>query len=152
MKPAAGIALLFLGAVLAHSGNGQNEGGDATSRDFNPDLDFAQVRYVKATEVSAGEWRFDVSVRHRDEGWDHYADAWRVVDPRNGEILGERILAHPHDEEQPFTRSQSGIAIAKSLARVLVRARCNVHGFGGREILVDLSREEGTGYSVQRLR
>jgi hypothetical protein len=150
MRLAGGLALLLLGAVLAHSGNGESEGGDTANREFDPDLDFAQVRYVEATEISPGAWRFEVSVRHEDEGWDHYADAWQVVDPRNGEILGERILAHPHDNEQPFTRSQSGITIPQSLNRVLVRAKCNVHGFGGREILVDLSREEGTDYKVQR--
>ena len=32
-------------------------------------------------EVSAGadgSYRFDVTVAHGDEGWDHYADAWDV--------------------------------------------------------------------------
>ena len=125
---------------------------DATNPDYNPDLNFAQVEYVKVTEVSEDVWRFDVTVRHNDEGWEHYADAWQVIDPSSGAILGERILAHPHDNEQPFTRSQSGIAIPKTLTRVLVRAKCNVHGFGGREILVDLSKEEGDGYRVQRRR
>jgi hypothetical protein len=152
MRLVAGTVLLLLGAVLAHSGNGRDEDDDGANRDFNRDLSFAQVTYVKAAEVSAGGWRFDVTVRHKDEGWGHYADAWQVVDPRNGKILGERILAHPHDSEQPFTRSQSGITIPQSLSRVLVRAKCNVHGFGGREILVDLSSKEGTDYKVQRRR
>jgi hypothetical protein len=146
----AGIFLMLLAAVFVHSGDGH--GGSETSADktFNPDLDLAQVEYVKATEVSAGMWRFDVTVRHNDEGWDHYADAWQVIDPRGGEILGGRILAHPHDAEQTFTRSQSGIVIPKDLTRVLVRAKCNVHKFGGREILVDLARESGEGYQVCR--
>jgi hypothetical protein len=145
----AGILLMLLAAALAHSGD--DHGGSEASNDntFNPDLNFAQVTYVKATEVSAGVWRFDVTVRHNDQGWDHYADAWQVIDPRGGEILGERILAHPHDNEQPFTRSQSGIAIPAGLNRVLVRARCNIHGFGGREILVNLSNEEAEDYRVQ---
>ena len=141
--------LMLLTAVFTYSGNDQNGSGDAANSDFNPDLSFAQVKNVKATEVSAGAWRFDVTVRHNDEGWDHYADAWQVIDPDSGEILGERILAHPHDNEQPFTRSQSGIAIPAALTRILVRAKCNVHGFGGREILVDLSQSEGDGYQVQ---
>ena len=152
MRLVAGTVLLLLGAVLAHSGNGRDEDDDGANRDFNRDLNFAQVTHVKATEVSAGGWRFDVTVRHKDEGWGHYADAWQVIDPRNGKILGERILAHPHDNEQPFTRSQSGITIPQGLNQVMVRAKCNVHGFGGREILVDLSREEGTDYTVQRRR
>jgi hypothetical protein len=147
-----GVIVLLMAAVFAHA---RDEGGGSTTSDepsYNRNLDFAQVQYVKATEVSADTWRFDVTVRHNDQGWDHYADAWQVIDPQNGEILGERLLAHPHNNEQPFTRSQSGIVILPGLNRVAVRARCNVHGFGGREVLVDLSRESGEGYRVQQRR
>jgi hypothetical protein len=142
--------LLFVS--FAYSGDDQNSDMVAANPEFNPDLDFAQVEYVEASEVSTDVWRFDVTVRHNDKGWDHYADAWQVMDPRSGEILGERILAHPHDKEQPFTRSQSGIAIPADLTQVLVRAKCNIHGYGGREILMDLSQEEGESYRVQRRR
>lgn len=148
----SGICCLLLAAVFAHSGDGRGGSGVDGQPAFNPELNFAQVEYVKATEVSAGVWRFDVTVRHNDQGWEHYADAWQVIDPDSGQVLGERILAHPHDTEQPFTRSQSGIAVPAGLTRVLVRAKCNIHGFGGREILVDLSLEEGDGFQVQRRR
>jgi len=33
---------------------------------------------------------------------------------------------------------------------VAVRAACNVHGFGGREVVVDLDTDEGEGYEVRR--
>ncbi|UCF99716.1 MAG: hypothetical protein JSV89_09290 [Spirochaetaceae bacterium] len=144
--------LMVVSIVFAHGGNEQIGSGDSSKPTFNPDLNFAQVEHVRATEVSDGVWRFDVTVRHNDEGWDHYADAWRVVDPRTGEILGERILAHPHETEQPFTRSLSGVSIPDSVSRVLVQAKCNVHGFGGREIVVDLSKSGGDGFQVQRRR
>ena len=149
--PAATLIMLLL-AVFAHGGDEKTDFSGIPEANFNPDLNYAQVEYVKATEVSAGVWRFDVTVRHNDEGWGHYADAWQVIDPGSAEILGERILAHPHDTEQPFTRSQSGLTIPADLTRVAVRAKCSVHGFGGREILVDLSRKEGDGYQVQRRR
>ena len=68
-------------------------------------------------------------MRHADEGWDHYADLWQIETP-DGEILGERVLAHPHVNEQPFTRSLSGVRIPDSLDRVTVRAHDSVHGFG----------------------
>jgi hypothetical protein len=140
MGKITGFLLMFAGTVFANGGDTQTG------------LNLAQVEYVKAEEGSEGIWRFDVTVRHNDEGWDHYADAWQVIDPQSGEILGERILAHPHDTEQPFTRSLSGIAIPSALTVVLVRAKCNVHGFGGREILVDLSQSEGDGYQIQHRR
>lgn len=42
------------------------------SVEFNPDLNFAQVEFVKAVQSSNGSWSFYVSVRHNDEGWSHY--------------------------------------------------------------------------------
>jgi hypothetical protein len=41
-----------------------------------------------------------VTVRHADEGWEHYADCWEVL-TLDGEVLATRELAHPHDNEQP---------------------------------------------------
>jgi hypothetical protein len=116
------------------------------------DLDYAQVVEVRATEQGGSLWRFDVTVRHNDEGWDHYAEVWQVTDPSDGSLLGERVLAHPHVHEQPVTRSKDGIEIPQGVTEVLVRAACNVHGFGGREITVDLTRERGKGYVVNRER
>jgi hypothetical protein len=114
------------------------------------DLDYAQVVQVRAVQQEGSLWRFDVTVRHNDEDWEHYADRWQVIDPSDGSILGERVLAHPHVHEQPFTRGQNGIEIPRELTVVRVRAACNVHGFGGKEITVDLSREKGKGYVVER--
>ncbi len=74
---------------------------------------------------------------HADAGWEHYADAWQVLDP-DGRQLGERILLHPHDDEQPFTRSAT-IEIPAGTRRVRIRGRDKRHGFGGREIVVDLA-------------
>ena len=60
-----------------------------------------------------------------------------VVGP-DGAVLGSRVLAHPHVDEQPFTRSLSGISIGETIGSVTVRARDSVHGFGGAEMNVDL--------------
>ncbi len=95
---------------------------------------------VVAVSVSAqedGRFRFDVTVRHDDEGWDHYADVWEVVG-KDGTVYGQRVLAHPHVSEQPFTRSQSGIDIPTDVSEVMVRSGDKVHGFGGEEKLVKL--------------
>lgn len=120
------------------------------STEGNPDPDYAQVIYVKATQNSDGTWRFDTTVYHDDQGWDDYADAWQVVDPQTGEILAERILTHPHDNEQPFTRSQSSIVIPPEVIQVVVRAKDNVEGFGGQVVLVDLTVEQGENFEVAR--
>ncbi|MBF9035429.1 hypothetical protein HKCCE2091_14375 [Rhodobacterales bacterium HKCCE2091] len=69
--------------------------------------------------------RLSVTLRHADTGWDHYADAWEVLDAE-GNSLGLRELAHPHVDEQPFTRS---LAADLPAGEVLIRARCTVTGW-----------------------
>lgn len=86
------------------------------------------VEGVKAKVATSGEWRFDVTVSHPDTGWDHYADGW-VVEDEAGNVLGLRELAHPHETEQPFTRSLGGVVIPEGTQRVWVRTRCIVDGW-----------------------
>lgn len=98
---------------------------------------------VVGVEVSAegdGSYRFDVTVAHGDEGWDHYADAFDVVAP-DGTVLGTRVLAHPHENEQPFTRSLGGVTIPDGLTEVILRAKDSVHDYGGAEMTVALPAE-----------
>jgi hypothetical protein len=113
-------------------------------------LDFAQVTYVKAERQAGGSWTFHVTVRHADGGWKHYADLWQIVDPQSGRVLGKRVLLHPHDQEQPFTRSLAGVRLPDEQTHVVVQAKCNVHGFGGREVTVDLEAEQGDGFETKR--
>ena len=57
-----------------------------------------------------GLYDFDVTVRSKDTGWDRYADRIEVLAP-DGTVLATRVLFHPHDDEQPFTRdvAESGL-------------------------------------------
>ncbi len=89
--------------------------------------DPAEIVGVEATSGSDG-WRFSVTLAHEDTGWDDYADGWRV-ELSDGTIVGDRPLAHPHVNEQPFTRSASGVAIPEGTDRVFIRARTNVDGW-----------------------
>ncbi len=97
----------------------------------------ADVLAAEAKETTPGVWRFTATVRHADEGWDHYANRWEVLGP-DRTILATRVLAHPHVDEQPFTRSLSGVKIAKELKSVTIRAHDSVHGYGGAEVTVAL--------------
>jgi hypothetical protein len=47
---------------------------------------------------------------------------------------------HPHENEQPFTRSLSGVAITPGTAEVTVRAHDSVDGYGGEEFVVPVPR------------
>lgn len=86
-----------------------------------------------------GTWTFEVTVRHADAGWGHYADAWRVVGP-DGAVLGTRELLHPHVDEQPFTRSLAGVAIPEGTDSVTIEAHDSVHGWGGAALRLELPR------------
>lgn len=99
----------------------------------------ADVTNVAVKQASSGAYRFDVTVLHADAGWDHYANKWDIVAP-NGDVIDTRILHHPHDTEQPFTRSLTTDKIPDDLTHVIVRAHDSVHEYGGAEIKVELPR------------
>lgn len=99
----------------------------------------ADVVGVKIVKEGTGTYRFDVTIRHGDKGWKHYANRWDVLTP-DGVILGTRELAHPHETEQPFTRSLQGVKIPEGVEEVSVRAHDSVHGTGGAEMRVQVPR------------
>ena len=82
------------------------------------------VEAVDVVPESNGTFRFSVTVRHADTGEDHYAIVWQVLGA-DGTVYGVRKLLHPHLDEQPFTRSQSGIAIPPGVKMVMVRSGDN---------------------------
>ncbi|MEM6974310.1 MAG: hypothetical protein AAF577_16050 [Pseudomonadota bacterium] len=86
---------------------------------------------------SGATWTISATVAHADTGWEHYADAFRVVAP-DGTVLGTRVLHHPHVNEQPFTRSLSGVAIPEGITDIRVEAHDSVHGWGGAGVTVTL--------------
>jgi len=109
----------------------------------------ADVLFVRARLQADSTWSFDVTVQHEDTGWEHYADRWEVLSP-DGQVLATRVLTHPHVNEQPFTRSQSGIVIPEGITQVRVQAHDLVHGYGGREVVVDLTVVKGQSFEVIR--
>ena len=94
--------------------------------------------------VSDGTWTFSVTVSSPYEtGWDKYADAWEVRG-NDGAVYGTRLLLHPHVDEQPFTRSLSGVVIPQDVTEVVIAARDSVAGYCGDEFTLELSRMEST--------
>jgi hypothetical protein len=116
----------------------------------------ADVKFVRAVQATDGTWTFHVTVEHPDTGWEDYADGWDVVTP-DGDVLKPnadepftRLLLHPHENEQPFTRSQSDIVVPDGVTQVRVRVHDLVDGYGGREVVVDLTAESGPDFEVER--
>jgi hypothetical protein len=85
---------------------------------------------VHVSKADATHYDFDVTLKHADSGWDHYADKWEVRGP-DGKVYGTRVLLHPHEDEQPFTRSLEKVAIPAAVKEVTIRAHAKPHGYGG---------------------
>ena len=115
----------------------------------------ADVQFVRAIETEKGVWTFHVNVFHPDTGWKDYANGWDVVLPDETVLKTNpaheftRVLFHPHETEQPFTRSQNGLKIPAEVKKVRVRAHDIVDGFGGKEVVVDLSEPESEYFKVE---
>jgi hypothetical protein len=91
---------------------------------------------------SQGEYMVNVKLQHQDTGWEHYADAWRVID-NEGNVLGTRTLLHPHVNEQPFTRALNNVKINDSLTTLYIEAHDKVHGWSKQKLEIDLTKMQG---------
>jgi len=93
---------------------------------------------VDATVERNGDtFTFDVTISSPYDTPERYADAWRVVGP-DGTVLGVRELLHDHQNEQPFTRSLSGVEIPDDVDTVTIEGRDQVNGWGGATVEVEL--------------
>lgn len=90
----------------------------------------ADVINVSVRLRGAGVFDLDVTIRSRDTGWDRYADRIEALAP-DGTVLGTRVLEHPHDDEQPFTRDLHGVTVPAGIGRITVRARFKPTGYNG---------------------
>ena len=110
-----------------------------TSLALAGEADVVSVRVAQRGDT----YHFSVTVRHADAGWDHFADKWEVVTP-DGKVIDTRVLAHPHDNEQPFTRSLGGVRVPADMPTVRVRAHDKVHGHGGAEMEVEMKTRQAS--------
>ena len=98
---------------------------------------FPDVVDVKVTTRGAGAFDFAVTISSPYDTAQRYADAFRVLAP-DGRQLGELVLLHDHADEQPFTRSLTGVAVPAGIASVVVEARDQKNGYGGKTKTVAL--------------
>ncbi len=82
---------------------------------------------------------FSVTLQHADEGWNHYADHWLILD-KDEQVIAARKLMHPHVKEQPFTRSLSYIEIPDEITEVTIRAHCSVDNYSGKDMTLIIER------------
>ena len=107
----------------------------------------ADVIAATAMVQSTGTWTFTATVASHETGWEKYADEWEVRASGSATkvVLGTRVLLHPHVNEQPFTRSLSGVVIPDNITSVVVAARDSLLGYCGEEFFLELPGRNTTG-------
>ena len=98
---------------------------------------FPDVVAATAEQAADGTWRFDVTLSSPYDTPERYADAWRILGP-DGTEYGLRVLAHDHQNEQPFTRSLGGVELPADVDVVTVEGRDQLNGWGGERFELEL--------------
>jgi hypothetical protein len=124
------------------AGGGESPGSTSEATTASGDLDLREANVVGvAVERRDGDYRFDVTLYHDDDGEDGYANWWQV-ETRAGEKLGRRELLHAHGTQE-FTRSAT-ISVPEGVTDVVVRGHDQTHGYGGQAMLVNVGTGETT--------
>lgn len=98
---------------------------------------FPDVVEVKVRASGADRFDFDATLSSPYDSPQRYADAFRVLG-RDGQVFGERVLLHDHANEQPFTRDLYGVSIPGRVRVVVVQARDQKYGYGGKTVEIAL--------------
>lgn len=98
---------------------------------------YADVIAAKVRTSGSDTFDFDVTISSPYDTPQRYADAFRVTG-KDGAVYGERILLHDHASEQPFTRDLYGVKIPPRVSVVVIQARDQRFGYGGKSIEVAL--------------
>jgi hypothetical protein len=139
----AGLSSAVVVGSLAScsDGSGGTDGAGSAGRTdatggAESELDLREANVVDvAFERGNGEYAFDVTLHHDDDGEDGYANWWQI-ERLDGTRLGRRDLLHAHSQ-QPFTRSVT-VEIPGEVNCVVVRGHDQTHGYGGRLQVVNL--------------
>jgi hypothetical protein len=134
------LALLALTACGGQSSQATNEegqevtsGSTQSSGQKYPDVREAEL------ERSGDTWSLSVTISSPYDSPERYADGWRVLAP-NGDVLGKHQLMHDHANEQPFTRTQTGLEIPQDVQKITVEARDLKNGYGGETVTIPVPR------------
>ena len=98
---------------------------------------YPDVLNVKVQVCGENCFDFDVTISSPYDTPQRYADAFRVMSA-DGHPFGERKLLHDHANEQPFTRDLHGVSIPPGIRTVVVQARDQKFGYGGKTVKVML--------------
>jgi hypothetical protein len=129
------------------SEGGTNATGETSLDEASPDGDpptIADDDVQRFPDVVAAElepqgdtWRLSATLSSPYDTSERYADAFRALS-EDGTELGVRELLHDHANEQPFTRSLTGLEIPDDVSRITVEGRDQEYGWGGDTVEVEV--------------
>ena len=125
------IASVVLALAAADTSFALAQVDGATNRRYPDVID------VKVRPRGADRFDFDVTISSPYDSPQRYADAFRVMSG-DGNVHGDRKLLHDHANEQPFARDLYGVLIPPATRFVVVQARDQKYGYGGRTAKVVL--------------
>lgn len=127
------------GSPLGEGRDFNPAGGVGQDQCIEPDLELDLYPDVVDVSVTGDDssYTFDVTMSSPYDSPSRYADAWRIIGD-DGQVYGVRELTHDHANEQPFTRSLSGVAIPGAVETVTIQGRDQTYGWGGGTVEVSV--------------
>lgn len=99
---------------------------------------YPDVVSVKVRARAADIFDFDVTVSSPYDTPQRYADAIRAMSKDGNKVFGVRKLVHDHASEQPFTRDLYDVRIPLNVHTVVIQARDQRYGYGGKTVEIIL--------------
>ncbi|CAN5904594.1 hypothetical protein BH23ACT11_BH23ACT11_03830 [soil metagenome] len=140
LAPRTASLLLCASTLLLLSACGGEQSAETSDDAAQGETSSSGQKYpdVRAAELeSSGDntWTLSVTISSPYDSPQRYADGWRVLSP-NETVLGRHELMHDHASEQPFTRTQTGLEIPRSVREITVEARDLKNGYGGKTVTI----------------
>jgi len=98
---------------------------------------YPNVLAAKVQVQGTNSFNFAVTISSPYDTPQRYADGYRIIN-RDGTVYGMRKLRHDHAGEQPFTRGLRGVKIPSGVRNVVIQARDQKYGYGGKTLEVTL--------------
>ena len=114
--------------------SGSSGASTSTAQSVYPDV-LAATLSAQGGDVYA----LEVTMSSQYDTADRYADGWRVLDA-DGTEIGTMQLTHDHANEQPFTRTQSGLQVPEGVEEITVEGHDQDNGYGGATVTLSVPR------------
>ncbi|WP_187648265.1 hypothetical protein [Nitrosophilus labii] len=101
----------------------------------------ADVVEAKIKKSFGGSYVAYVHIKHKDVDEKHFVDHWQILN-QNRKLIAPRVVFKPHPNEKIIYSDLYGFKIPKGTKKLIFRAHCSKDGYGGKEFVIDLTKEE----------